>query len=284
MKSIDKLKKQKNNKILRLFLSKFFLINFFGSIVIVIILTILINFILKIYTNHGETVSVPNLIGIDAEEAINIIEENGFKYQIIDTIFDLKQKKGAIADQDPKPESLVKKGRRIYLILNSRQDELISMPQLTGLTLRQAKNTAQNYGLVIGNLKYVPDIAVNVVIKQLYKGNEIEPGKKIKKGSKIDLIIGLGLSDETTSIPSVIGMTYTEASNMLLDMYLNIGAVVYDNTVKTHKDSIKAKIYRQNPTPNTIKEMNLGYNIDIWLTMDKDLIKEALSESSENDN
>ncbi len=275
------LDKLKNNRLLSFLLSKFFLLNFFGSIAAVIIIIVIVNLALKWYTHHGEQVSVPNLIGVDANEAIQIIEEEGFKYQIIDTIYDNKQKKGAVVDQNPKPESLVKSGRRIYLIVNSRQDEFISMPQLVGLTLRQAKSMAENYGLEIGNLRYVPDIAVNVVIKQYYRGNEIEAGKKIKKGSKIDLIIGLGLSDQTTKVPSLIGLTYKEASNLLLDIYLNVGAVVYDNTIKTKRDSTNAKVYRQNPSPKTINEVNLGYNIDIWLTTDSNLISNSQEEETD---
>ena len=121
------------------------------------------------------------------------------------------------------------------------------MPQFIGMSVKMVNSMAENYGLKVGNLKYVPDISVNVVIRQLYRGRDIEPGIKIKKGATIDLVLGLGLSDKTTNVPTLIGLTKKEASNLLLDLYLNIGAVVYDNTVRSSQDSTNAKIYRQSP-------------------------------------
>lgn len=267
---MDKLK-----KILAFFKTKLFLYNFIAAVVIFIVIYFLLVFYLNTYTHHAVSVTVPTLVGMQADEAISLIEDNDFKYKITDTVYDNKHDKGAIVEQNPKVGSLVKPGRRIYLIVNSKQDELISMPQLTGYTMRQVQSTLDNYGLKVGKLKYVPDIATNVVIRQLHKGEEIMPGEKIKKGSQIDLILGLGISDETTKIPNLIGLSYKEASAKLLELYLNTGSVKYDVEIKTKQDSLKAKVYKQSPNHSTIREVNLGYNVDIWLTKDKDLVKNS---------
>ena len=282
------LENKKISALIRFFTSKLFIFNFVGAIAFFILAFFILNTLLKVFSDHGESVTVPTVIGMQTEDAIALIEENGFKYEIVDTVFDSKHDKGAIVEQNPKQESLVKDGRKIYLIVNSRQDEMVSMPQITGFTLRQAKSIMDSYGLNIGSLRYVPDIASNVIIKQLFKGDEIEPGMKIKKGSEIDMIVGLGISDETTSVPSLIGMSYREASNKLLDLYLNTGAVNYDNSVRTRKDSISAKVYRQAPGYSTINKVNLGYNVDIWLTNDETLLNAAKNvannESDETEN
>ncbi len=272
-------------KFLNFLKSKLFLLNFGGAVVFFILIFVILNLSLKSYTKHGETVTIPTLIGMQTDEAIALIEENGFKYEIIDTVFDNKYDKGSVVEQNPVPESLVKEGRKIYIIVNSNQDEMISMPQLVGFSMRQVQSMAETYGLNIGGLRYVPDIAVNVVIKQMYKGEEIDAGAKIKKGSTIDLVLGLGISDKTTTVPSLIGKTYKEASNTLLDLFLNTGAVNYDKTVKTKNDSLKAKVYRQSPYASTINEVNLGYNVDIWLTKDESLLNASLEDNDgEEDN
>lgn len=268
-------------KIFNFLKSKVFLLNFGGAIIFFLLIFIVLNFALKVFTNHGESVTVPTVLGMQTEDAIALIEENGFEYEIVDTVFDDKYDKGAVVQQNPEPESLVKDGRRIYLIVNSQQDELISMPQLVGFSIKQVNSMMEAYGLNIGNLRYVPDIAVNVVIRQMYEGDEINPGTKIKKGSSIDLVLGLGISDATTTVPSLIGLSYKDASNTLLDLFLNTGAVIYDNTVKTRNDSIKAKVYRQSPVSSTINEVNLGYNVDIWLTKDESLLNAAQEEPDE---
>jgi beta-lactam-binding protein with PASTA domain len=263
--------------------SKVFLFNVGGAILFFIVAIILLNVILKIYSRHGDSVTVPTVIGMQTDEAIALIEDNGFEYVILDTVFDDKHDKGAVVEQNPKPESLVKDGRKIYLIVNSMQDEMISMPQFVGMSMKMVNSMAETYGLTIGSLRYVPDIAVNVVIRQIYNGDEIEPGDKIKKGSVIDLVLGLGMSDETTIVPSLIGMTYKEASGTLLDMFLNTGAVEYDKTVKTKNDSAKAKVYRQTPSGSTINEVNLGYSVDIWLTKDESVLNSAREEENEEE-
>jgi len=275
--------KEKLLKIFRFLISKLFLFNMLGAVAFFVVAFIALNIYLKKFTEHGVTVTVPNIIGVQTDEAIKVIEDGGFAYVILDTVFDDNVDKGAIVEQNPGPESLVKNGRTIYLTVNSTQDELISMPQFTGLSIRQVNSLAESYGLVIGNLRYVPDIAVNVVIKQMYEGDDIAPGSKIKKGSKIDLILGLGLSDKTTLVPSLIGMTYKDASNTLLDLYLNTGAVNYDETVETKRDSVNAKVYRQSPGHSTINEVNLGYNVDIWLTIDESLLEAMQTQAEEEE-
>jgi beta-lactam-binding protein with PASTA domain len=273
--------KEKLLRLLKFLISKIFLFNVLGTIAFFGIAFLVLNFYLKSYTEHGKTVTIPTLIGLQISDAIQQIEDGGFQYVIVDTVYDNHVDKGAIVEQNPRPESLVKNGRKIYLIVNSSQDELISMPQFTGFSIRQVNSLAESYGLVIGNLRYVPDIAVNVVIKQRFDGEDIAPGTKIKKGSKIDLILGLGLSDKTTLVPSLIGLTYKVASDRLLDLYLNTGSVKYDETVINKRDSISAKVYRQSPGYSTINEVNLGYNVDIWLTVDESLIEAMESQAEE---
>ncbi|MDD2387099.1 MAG: PASTA domain-containing protein [Bacteroidales bacterium] len=273
--------KDKLYKLFKFLISKVFLFNFLGAIAFIFIVIVVLNIYLKFYTQHGKSVTVPTLIGMQTEDAIALLKNESFDYVIIDTIFDDNVDKGAIAEQTPEPEALVKKGRKLYLIVNSKNDEMISMPQFVGYSIRQANSLAESYGLVVGNLRYVPDIAANVVIRQLHDGDEIIAGTKIKKGSKIDMILGLGLSDKTTLVPSLIGLTYKKASNNLLDLFLNTGAVNYDETVRNRKDSINAKVYKQSPGYSTINEVNLGYNVDIWLTADESLIEAKMLEAEE---
>ncbi|MDD2634564.1 MAG: PASTA domain-containing protein [Bacteroidales bacterium] len=274
--------KDKLYKLFKFLISKVFLFNCLGALVLVVIVVVGINIYLKIYTQHGTSVTVPTLVGMKSEDAIELIKEGGFDYVILDTVFDDKVDKGAIVEQTPEPEALVKKGRKLYLVVNSKDDEMISMPQFVGYSIRQVNSLAESYGLIVGNLRYVPDIAANVVIRQVYDGDEITAGTKIKKGSKIDLILGLGLSDKTTLVPSLIGLTYKKASNTLLDLFLNTGAVNYDQTVINRKDSLNAKVYKQSPNYSTINEVNLGYNVDIWLTVDESLIEAKVLEAEEN--
>ncbi len=53
-------------------------------------------------------------------------------------------------------------------------------------------NSLRSKGLTVNQLQYVEDFAGNAILEQLYKGEVIEPGTIIEKGSEIDLVVGLG--------------------------------------------------------------------------------------------
>ena len=108
------------NKFLNFLKSKLFIFNVLAAIALVIIIVIIVNFSLKIYTKHGKSVTVPEFVGEQADKALASIEENGFQYVIVDTVFDDKFPKGAITEQNPEAGSIVKSGRKIYVKINSK--------------------------------------------------------------------------------------------------------------------------------------------------------------------
>jgi eukaryotic-like serine/threonine-protein kinase len=61
----------------------------------------------------------------------------------------------------------------------------------------------ETHGLTVGKLIYVPDIAVNNVLRQQYTGKDVKPGELIIRGESIDLVLGEGLSKQTTAVPDL---------------------------------------------------------------------------------
>ncbi len=171
-------------------------------------------------------------------------------------------------DQNPPPELQVKKGRTIFLTINAIIPEMTRMPDVVGISLRQARAIIETAGLKIGRLSYVPDIAVNNVLQQKYKGDVIEEGDSIPKGAVIDLVLGRGLSDDKTAAPDLIGLHLNTAIDKITVRYLNLGAIIYDGTVETQEDSLDAFIWKQRPVFDSESLLNLGSAVDIWLTVD----------------
>jgi beta-lactam-binding protein with PASTA domain len=137
-----------------------------------------------------------------------------------------------------------------------------------GVSHRQAKAVLKNAGLEIGTLIHVPDIAVNNVLKQRFNGEEIEPGVLIPKGSKVDLVLGKGLSNEKTTLPDLHEYTLMEAKDRLLRAALNVGAIIYDTSVVEAVDTAQAKVWRQYPVYKENKQIRLGSTVDLWLSVD----------------
>lgn len=232
---------------------------------------------LDFYTRHGEALSVPDLSGLSVEEATKVLEETQLLAMVTDSLYLDEVPKGSIVDQYPKPENKVKVNRTILLTINAYGDEKIKMPDLKGLSLRIATGTAESFGLRIGELTFVPDIATNSVIEQKHNNKVIKKGTLINKGAVIDLEVGQGLSDEQTIVPNLGAFTYEEAKEQLSLLSLNLGGVVYDTlTVKTEEDSLNAQVFKQKPSFDNDKpiEVKLGSPIDIWLTTNQELIPE----------
>lgn len=253
---------------LKFLLSKVFLKNLLIAIIIGIVLIAGTFIWLKIYTRHSQTITVPDLSGLTEEEVGIITDSKSLRYEIVDSIFDKDLPRGTIAKQNPVPGSKVKENRRIYLTMNAVNPEKVTMPAVTGVSLRQARAILETYGLNLGIISYKPDIAVNVVLEQNYKDTTAQPGMIIVKGAEIDLVLGKGLSNETTAVPNLTGFSLFLAKEFLADRYLNIGAVIYDNSIETEEDSASAFVWKQRPEFEEDNRLQLGENVDIWLSID----------------
>ena len=227
---------------------------------------------LKIYTHHGQAISVPNLAGLTVDEVQDVTSSRRLRYEVVDSVFSTEMPRGTVLKQNPKANSRVKKNRKIFLTMNAVNLEMIAMPRLVGLSIRQARLALQNAGLILGDIVYKPDYAINNVLQQMHNDSVINEGTEITKGAIINLVLGMGLSKETTRIPDLVGIFLEEATEVIADYYLNIGAVTYDESMEDAMDSTQAFIWRQYPEFDEFKRMNMGMEVDIWLTVDSTLL------------
>jgi eukaryotic-like serine/threonine-protein kinase len=249
-------------------LSKLFLKNLGFAVIIVVggvmILLIWMNF----YTRHGQARPVPNFVGLTMEQTVRLARKSKLRFQVIDSIYTSTVPRGCIAEQNPKPGFKVKKWRNIVLTINAFRPEMVAMPNLIDLPLRQAKALIESSGLEIGLLKYRPDLSIDVVIDQQHNGTNIREGDSLQKGSVVDLVLGKGLSNQHTPVPYLLGMQLESAKNKILVSSLNLGTYVYDNTIVTDTDTIKAFVFKQIPEFKQDATLQLGSNIYLWLTVD----------------
>ena len=254
-------------------LSKLFLKNLGFAIIIavggVMILMIWMNF----YTRHGQARPVPDFVGLTMDQTVKLAKKSKLRYQVIDSIYTTTVPRGCIAEQNPKPGFKVKKWRNIILTINAFHPEMVAMPNLVNLPLRQATALIESSGLEVGQRKYRPDISINVVIEQQYNGRNIPEGDSIQKGSVVDLILGKGLSNERTRIPYLIGMKIEPAKNKILVSSLNLGTFVYDKTIVNRADSLNAFVYKQIPEFKNNATLQLGSMVYLWLTADPAKLK-----------
>jgi beta-lactam-binding protein with PASTA domain len=148
------------------------------------------------FTNHNVAVKVPNLAGLNLQDATEKLDEAGLRFEIIDSVYLENFKRDAVTEQDPTDGSDVKPNRIIYLVVNALDKPKVKMPMLVDQSLTLAKVLIKNNGLELGNIEYVYDeIGNNLVTKQQINGMEVPAGKMITKGTRIDLVVVKNQSD-----------------------------------------------------------------------------------------
>ena len=230
-------------------------------------LAVVTNILLGVITHHGQEIEVPDFTNMKVSDAKYNAGIAGMRIEVIDSVYVRRMGRGLVYSQNPKAGSKVKKGRRILLTINSVIPKKVQMPNLVGFSMRQAKAELLSRGLNLGKLIYVEDMATNNVLRQLRRNREIRPGRMIESGSDIDLVVGLSGDDNRTFIPNVVGMKYMHAIDVVHDNSLNIGRLVFDDTVKSYGDTLDAVVYKQGPGASRAPTL-MGSDVSLYLTLD----------------
>ncbi len=222
---------------------------------------------LNLITGHNRELTVPDFTGMKVKDAEFEAHQSGMRTEVTDSVYVKRLGRGYVYRQNPAPGEKVKKGRRIALTINAVTPKKVSMPNLVGYSMRQAKAELSTRGLVLGKLMYVNDMATNNVLRQMRGNMEIEPGTPIESESVIDLVVGLNSYDNMTNVPDVRGLKLTSAIDQIQENSLNFRKAVYDKTVQTYEDSTKAFVWRMSPEPSELPVL-MGSDVSVYLTTD----------------
>ena len=242
--------------------------NLVVAVVLVVVMLVGAMIFLNVVTQHNKEISVPDFSNMTVVEAEQAADKAGVRVEVKDSVFVKRMKRGAVYRQNPVAGAKVKNGRRVVLTINAVNAKKVTMPNLVGLSLRQAKAELMSRGLVLNRLVYVQDMATNNVIKQLKGAREIEPGTMIDSESKIDLVLGLNDLDNVTYVPDVTGLKNLSAVEAIYDHSLNIKDLKFDETVKDYDDSLNAMVYRQMPEPSDSVSVAMGDEVMLYMTLD----------------
>ncbi|MBQ0044595.1 MAG: PASTA domain-containing protein [Bacteroidales bacterium] len=226
---------------------------------------------LKFITKHDQVLTVPDFTNMQVSEAKALAADSGVRVEVADSVFVRRMAKGAVYRQDPTAGSAVKEGRRVLLVINAVNAKKVTVPNVVGCSMRQAKAELLSRGLRLGNLVYVNDIATNNVLKQQIRGRDVRPGTQVDSETAVDLVVGLSSSDNTTNVPKVIGLKSTPAVDVVHDYSLNVKRMVYDDSVLNYADSLDAVVYRQSPETSDVPTA-MGSEMTLYLTVNPERI------------
>jgi len=144
-------------------------------------------------TDHGNEITVPNLRKLSELEVEEKLDDLNLDYVLLDSVdYNPDFPKHTVVEQDPVAGSKVKEDRKIYIKINSSGFTTVKIPNLIEKTYRQAVPTLKALGLEEGTITYKPYLGKDMVIEMRWNGKKLNPGDKVFKSSKIDLVLGDG--------------------------------------------------------------------------------------------
>lgn len=230
-----------------------------------IVLLFLISLFIKLYARQGKEFVMPqfavsdSMPGKTVEEAM-AANDLDLEFVILDSVYTPGIKAGLILTQDPLAGTMVKKGRKVYVSVASASAADIIMPELTGLSVRQATSEIYACGLKVGNLTFVDDPFKNNVKEQKVKGRPIYAGQKVAPGTVIDLVVGNGDGSGGVPVPFLIGKTSEQAHRDIHSLSLNVGREHFNGV----KDKASAVVYHQEPDYTGVNKHPFGTRIELW--------------------
>lgn len=219
---------------------------FVGSILsmigILVAMYFVVIFSLGFITDHGNEKVVPKLVGLNKEQAIDLLNQEGYDI-VVDSTYDPSKAPFEVIDQQPIVGRHVKPGRSIFITINKGSAPESPMPNLINLSLRSATLVLKSSKLLLGDTIIRPDFSKGAVLEQLINGEKIQIGALIPQGTKIDLVIGGGMSVGFVNVPNVKSINFDMAKSVLTSagVYFDI---VYDGVIS---DTVSAVVVDQYP-------------------------------------
>ena len=119
---------------------------------------------LPIATNHGDTLTVPNITGVHVDDLDDYLSLRSLRYEIsVDSGYSSEIPPLTVLKQFPMPNAQVKEFRKIYITLNSMAPPMVKMPDLTNGSLKNALMILKNFDLTPEGIINYLDLHINQI-------------------------------------------------------------------------------------------------------------------------
>lgn len=260
---------------LKFLVSKAFLKQLAYIIIFLFVVLFLVLAWLRLYTNHGQQLELPNYVNQKYTEAKKDAQTKTFDIIIRDSIHKVGKEGGLIIDQNPLPGSKVKEKRKIYVNVTKYSPDRIKvsdLPVLYGNDFDQ-KRTELKYLDITSKIKaekYDPGEPNHILEvwydnKLIIDKKRIETSIEINKGGTLEFVIskregGKGI------IPDLICQEFSAAETMTLLSKFRIGRV---EEIGEITDRNTAFVVSQSPISDGISELSFNSEISVRITQER---------------
>lgn len=208
-------------------------------------------------TNHGETITVPSIEGMQMNQLEGFLVKRNLRYEVSDSAYSSEYPPLTVLKQYPQAGSKVKEGRKIFISVNRLTAPTVPVPALVDGSVVNADAVLRSNELKRGRIELVAG-PFNVVKEMKYKGNTIEAGQPVPKGAVIDLVVMDGGSSNF-KIADYFEMELEDAKVGIFGSNLNLGTV----TVIGDTTGGPVVILKQKPAAG--ENIQVGDVVDLWI-------------------
>lgn len=194
---------------------------FFGGLLIIAV--IMDSIVMPIAVRHGDECLVPDIMYMSLPAAEIKLKESNLQLAVNLEEFNAEHPKGTIITQLPEPGASVKRGMKVRVTI-SKGAASATVPNLRGVSLREAKLMLEGEGLVLGDLLwFADDVLPDGVIIESRPG----AGTVMKLNAKVQLVVNRKQTDVKIKVPDFVGLDFGEAKQVAEENYVIIGDVSY---------------------------------------------------------
>ena len=168
---------------------------------VVVLLCLGVKFGLDLYTHHGEEIEVPNIKHKLFSDAEQLLSNRGLTIAVTDTGYVKTLPPDCILEQITPPGQKVKRGRVIYVIINSDHSPMIALPDIIdNNSYREARANLIAMGFKVGPPQYVAG-EKDWVYGITCRGRNLHNGERVSVDEVLTIQVGdgaMGLDDDIT--------------------------------------------------------------------------------------
>lgn len=193
-------------------------------VVLFLFLLLIDRVIMPAAVHSGRVCILPDITDLSLEEAEEVLEERDLSLRVLAEEYNPLRPPGIILSQNPAPQSKVKRGRVVKVVV-SKGEKMVLVPDLKGVSLRQAEIMLHEKGLEAGEINWV---ASDTFPRNVVVGGSPSFGLSVPVGMSVNLEVSLGRSPDTVATPNLAGTSLEEARSILKELGLEIGQVTYE--------------------------------------------------------
>lgn len=184
--------------------------------------------------NSSDMVEVPKVVGMTKEDAIKALNKLGLGYKAVTQSSDTVAEDCVISQGNVGGSKVEKNSQIVLTISTGKENKEVTVPNVNGKSEQEAKEAIEAANLVASvDYQYSDSVEAGNVIKY-------SPSGSVAEGSTVTIHVSRGKKVTNVSVPNVLGMSESLASQTLDSANLKV-TVKYETSSKAEYGTVTSQ-------------------------------------------